>query len=448
MVYDGQKYDRYFQAQTVWEPQASLHGLPRMNSSITTSPPVPFPSTWASVHFDLLRGLAAFFVLFEHWRNLFFVDYPHITAYRLPFAVFYAIASAGHQSVILFFVLSGYFIGGTVFRSVERNQWAWSSYLLRRLVRLWTVLVPALLLCLFWDRLGIHLRLAPALYTGHVADNMVGDVAPALTARVFFGNLFFLQSILTSVFGSNGALWSLANEFWYYLLFPLGLIALWRTRRPLYRLLCAVLFVITAWFIGRAMFLAFPVWLAGVALFKLPPPAFSPRTARYLRVGSSLLYIPIFFAFGRLPWIAGNNRDYLLTVITTLFLWILLSANTPHTSRSRAVRASREFARFSYTLYVAHVPFLVFLTALIVVDSRWYPNTRTLTLSLGTLLAALIYSWVLAFLTEFRTDTVRQRLEHLFGLATLPSPLPSNPLAESPGPHVPKAQPDISSPAR
>ena len=310
------------------------------------------------------------------------------------------------------------------------------------------MLVPALLLCLFWDRLGIHLRLAPALYTGHVANNMVGDVAPALTVRVFFGNLFFLQTIRTTVFGSDGALWSLANEFWYYLLFPLGLIALWRTQRLSYRLLCAVLFVITAWFIGSAMFLAFPIWLAGVALFKLPPPAFSPRTARYLRIGSSLLYVPIFFAFGRLPWIAGNNRDYLLTVITTLFLWILLSANTPHPSRTRAVRASREFARFSYTLYAAHVPFLVFLTALIVVDSRWYPNSKTLTLGLGTLLAALIYSWVLAFFTEFRTDTLRQRLEHLFGLATLPSLLPSNPLAESPSPHVTKAQPDISSPAR
>lgn len=440
--------DHTYRAQTVWPLQSSLPGLSRMSSSATRSHSVPFSGTWASVHFDLLRGLAAFFVLFEHWRNLFFVDYPQITAYRLPFAIFYAVASAGHQSVIVFFVLSGYFIGGTVFRSIERNQWAWRGYLLRRLVRLWTVLVPALLLCLFWDRLGIHLRLAPALYTGHVVNNMVGDVAPALTVRVFFGNLFFLQTIRTTMFGSDGALWSLANEFWYYLLFPLGLIALWRTQRRLNRLLCAVLFVITAWFIGSAMFLAFPIWLAGVALFKLPPPAFSPRTARYLRIGSSLLYVPIFFAFGRLPWIAGNNRDYLLTVITTLFLWILLSANTPHPSRTRAVRASREFARFSYTLYAAHVPFLVFLTALIVVDSRWYPNSKTLTLGLATLLAALIYSWVLAFFTEFRTDTLRQRLEHLFGLATLPSLLPSNPLAESPSPHITEARPNISSSAR
>src|SRR5260370_13369029 len=123
------------------------------------------------------------------------------------------------------------------------------------------------------------------------------------------------------------------------------------------------------------MFLAFPIWLAGVALFKLPPPAFPPRIARYLRIGSSLLYAPIFFAFGRLPWIDGNNRDYLLTVITTLFLWILLSANARHPSQTRAVLISREFARFSYTLYAAHVPFLVFLTALILVDSRCYPTS-------------------------------------------------------------------------
>lgn len=417
-------------------------------NSYATKPPVQFPATWASVHFDLLRGLAAFFVLFEHWRNLFFVDYPQITHYRLPFAVFYALASAGHQSVILFFVLSGYFIGGTVFRSIERDQWAWSGYLLRRLVRLWTVLVPALLLCLFWDLLGIHLHLAPALYAGKVANNMLGDVTSALSPRIFFGNLFFLQTIRTVTFGSDGALWSLANEFWYYLLFPLGLLALWRATRLSHRLTCAALFLIVAWFIGSAMLLVFPIWLAGVLLFKLPPPAFAPRTARYLRVGSSLFFAPIFFAFGRLPWIVGNNRDYLLTVITTLFLWTLLSANTPHPSRTRAVRVPRELARFSYTLYAAHVPFLVFFTAFIVSDSRWYPNSKTLALGLGILFAALVYSWTLAFLTEFRTDSLRQRLEYRFGLATRPSLLPSNPLADSPNPQISESRSDIASSAR
>jgi peptidoglycan/LPS O-acetylase OafA/YrhL len=395
------------------------------------SSPVRFTATWASVHFDLLRGLAALFVLLEHWRNLFFVDFPQIVAHRLPLALLYILGSAGHQSVILFFVLSGYFIGGTVFRSFERNQWNWSGYLLRRIVRLWTVLVPALLLCLFWDRFGIYLGRAPALYSGQVQNNMVGNVAPMLAPHVFFGNLFFVQSILTPLFGTDGALWSLANEFWYYILFPLGLVALWRTQKLTHRILSAALFALTAWFIGTNIVLSFPIWLAGVALFKLPPPSFTPRTGRYLRSGASLLYAIAFFAFGRLPTITGLQRDYLLTFITTLFLWILLSADVPYPPHARAVLVSRESARFSYTLYAAHVPLLVFLTALIVGDSRWYPTSTTLLAGLGILLVALAYSWGLAFLTEFRTDAIRVRLERLFGIATLPPMLPSNPLSET-----------------
>ena len=81
-------------------------------------------------------------------------------------------------------------------------------------------------------------------------------------------------------------------------------------------------------------------------------------------------------------------------------------------------------------------------------DSRWYPTTKTLTFGLGILLIALIYSWTLAFLTEFRTDTLRQRLEHLFGLATLPSLLPSNPLGESPNPNISEPRAQISSSVR
>jgi peptidoglycan/LPS O-acetylase OafA/YrhL len=40
-------------------------------------------------------------------------------------------------------------------------------------------------------------------------------------------NAFFLQTIAGPTFGSNGPLWSLAYEWWYYVLFPLVLAALW-----------------------------------------------------------------------------------------------------------------------------------------------------------------------------------------------------------------------------
>jgi peptidoglycan/LPS O-acetylase OafA/YrhL len=47
-------------------------------------------------------------------------------------------------------------------------------------------------------------------------------LAPNYTATTFVGNLAFLQTIAVPIFGTNGPMWSLANEFWYYLIFPLA----------------------------------------------------------------------------------------------------------------------------------------------------------------------------------------------------------------------------------
>ncbi len=395
--------------------------------------PVRFVDSWASIHFDLLRGMAALFVLLGHWRNIFFLDFPQLAAYRSVLAIPYLLSAVGHQSVVVFFVLSGYFIGGTVFRAIERNQWGWRGYLMRRIVRLWTVLLPALLLCLFWDRLGIHLGHAPALYGGRVSNHLLLDVPQLLAPHIFFGNLFFLQGIFTPVFGSDTALWSLAYEFWYYILFPLAAVALWPRARWVHRLICAALFVATAWFIRGGILVSFPIWLAGAALFKVPPPTFNPRTAKYLRVAATLIYLPVFFVLNKIHSIPDRINDYLLAVATFLFLWLLLSAKERFEQGTRSARAPRELARFSYTLYAAHIPLLVFAASLFIRDSRWYPAPLNLLKAMGILFLVLLYSYVLAFFTEFRTDTIRQRLEHLLRIAPTPPALPSNPLSDLEG---------------
>ena len=115
-----------------------------------------FTKSKASVLLDLVRALAALLVLVEHWRNLFFIDYPQIQAHRAAFAPVYLLTSAGHQAVVIFFVLSGYLISGSVFRTLDRNNWSWQTYLVHRLLRLWIVLIPGLLLCALWDAIGIH----------------------------------------------------------------------------------------------------------------------------------------------------------------------------------------------------------------------------------------------------------------------------------------------------
>ncbi|HTD95800.1 MAG TPA: acyltransferase, partial [Edaphobacter sp.] len=345
-----------------------------MSASSKQITPARFTDSWASILFDLIRGLAAMVVLFEHSRNLFFIDYPQLTEHRSLLALPYLLSSAGHQAVIVFFLLSGYFISGAVFRALERNQWQWKGYLLRRFLRLWVVLVPALLLCLFWDKLGIHLGHAPALYSGAVSNHMLGDVRHLLAPHIFFGNLFFLQVVLTPVFGSDGALWSLAYEFWYYILFPLGVLALWR-RTPLrHRLLYGALFLATAWFVRGGILTSFPIWLAGAVLVKLPPPRLSARTAGRVRMAAAILYLPFFFGLAKFHALPGLLSDYLLTVITFGLLWLLLSATGRYTPGDPRERLSRNLARFSYTLYAVHTPLLVFLASLLIGDTRWTPS--------------------------------------------------------------------------
>ena len=389
---------------------------------------IRFVDTWASVHLDLLRWVAAVLVLLDHFRNLFFVDFPSLTVHRNWMILPYGLSSAGHQSVVCFFVLSGYFIGGSVFSSVARNKWQWGGYLLRRFVRLWIVLLPTLLLCLLWDKLGMYLGHAPALYAGQVENHLLPNIASVISPSIFFGNLLFVQTILTPVFGSDGALWSLAYEFWYYILFPLAFIAISRHAKVSQRIVCGALGLVVAWFVRGPILVSFPMWLAGAALVKWKPPVFSASTGRVVRIAATLIYFPIFFGIGRIHVASGVWNDYLLTLATVLYVWLLLSHREPFRPGAIAVEASREGARFSYTLYAAHTPVLVLLTSLIVGDSRWYPSVRTLLFGLGLLVAVLAYAWVLAFLTEFRTDAVRGRIEKILRMQGPPSELPSNPL--------------------
>ncbi len=372
---------------------------------------VSFQHTTSSVLLDLIRGLAAILVLISHWKILFFVDYPKILSHRLIFAVPYVLAGAGHQAVLIFFVLSGYLISGSIFRSLERGTWHWRTYLTHRFVRLWVVLVPGLLLGGLWDWIGLYLRRTTALYATAIPKNHNLDIAQNLSPHVFFGNLAFLQTVLVPLFGSNGSLWSLANEFWYYILFPLLWLALTRnSNHPVSiprRVLYLALFLGIAWFVRSTLLGLFPVWLAGALLARISPPSFGRRT----RAVASAVYLLLLMGSTKLHPLSGLTQDYILGIATFVFFWIILSARTRATDSS-FTRFSRQISRFSYTLYVVHIPALLFLTALFVGDHLWSPaNIPHHAIALAILATVILYAWIIASLTEFHTDRVRAWVE-------------------------------------
>ena len=90
------------------------------------------------------------------------------------------------------------------------------------------------------------------------------------TFWTLLGNVFFLQTLTTPVWGSNGPLWSLAYEFWYYVCFPLLAYALGLTGRPLStirRLLCGVSVVALFIALPQDVRTGFLVWMVGVCVY-------------------------------------------------------------------------------------------------------------------------------------------------------------------------------------
>src|SRR5579871_6819595 len=127
-------------------PPTALRPLKQRFESIRPSLSTGVPASSPSVHLDALRGFAALSVLLNHWRGAFFADYSSLAHQNPLMAAAYVASGLGHQWVIVFFVMSGYLVGGSVIRSVTEGRWSWSSYLLARLTRLYVVLLPALLL--------------------------------------------------------------------------------------------------------------------------------------------------------------------------------------------------------------------------------------------------------------------------------------------------------------
>jgi peptidoglycan/LPS O-acetylase OafA/YrhL len=170
---------------------------------------------------DVIRGLSAVAVCAGHLRAMMFVDYAELKAPSLLHKIFYAMTGLGHQAVMVFFVLSGFFVGGSVLRKGPNFEWI--DYAIARLSRLWIVLIPALIVTFVIDR--FISSIAPDVLAGSYYS--IWSSGPFIskdhstTLLTFLGNVFFLQNILTPVFGTNTPLWSLANEFWYYVIFPL-----------------------------------------------------------------------------------------------------------------------------------------------------------------------------------------------------------------------------------
>jgi peptidoglycan/LPS O-acetylase OafA/YrhL len=364
-----------------------------------------------SAHLDLIRGVSALAVMLSHVRGLFFADYSNLLHPSVLNRVLYAITGFGHQAVIVFFVLSGYFIGTSVCDSVDACRWSWRMYLVNRLTRLQLVLLPALCLGAIWDQLGMRLPQAASFYYGGLYKYYLPSVAQRSTVPVFFGNLFFLQSVISPVFGSNGPLWSLSYEFWYYILFPALMLAAvsWiGVRQRLFYLGFALL---VFWFVGPAISLYFLDWLAGAAVGRLRriPWLQASRRLTFAAAAGGLLFASALSWHRLKPTLSESAADFVICVCFASWLFILLHGIRKDVSPTYA-KSAKALSGFSYTLYLVHFPALLVLRGLLDPQGSWQPDSLHLFYGLGIASLILGYAYLVAEFTEGRTTAVRRRL--------------------------------------
>lgn len=295
------------------------------------------------------------------------------------------------------------------------NVFSYSDYLLARFVRLWIVLVPALLLTLFLDQYTN--RIAPDVFSG--VDFSVINSGPknyySVSPATFLQNLFFLQTVSAPVFGSNSPLWSLSNEFWYYICFPLFLFLFERKANPLTRL-TSIAIIATLGFTMQDKVSGLVVWMIGAGVYCLPRGHHLPQP---LLMAVTLSLFLITLAMSKAHLLPGSF-DMLALGCSAGLLIISLRALSP--MPTWLAKPTEWLASISYTLYLIHFPLVILVYVTSFRGKQVEPGVEHIAIFFALIASLLLIAYCFWALFEKRTECVKIRLMGILHRRTRPAP--------------------------
>lgn len=369
-------------------------------------------STQVSRFIDVARWIAALAVLFTHVEANVLVTLADIPAgHRGAIAYlawfFYGFA---HQAVVVFFVLSGFLVGGGVLRAAPSKRFL-GSYLLDRTARIYVVLLPVLAVTALLDAAGRSLFADTGVYAA-------AEFAGRSSLADLLANVAGLQDIYFPYFGTNSALWTLAHEYWYYVGFALLVMPWARAYSPAARAAggaagVALLILLSAsW--SYHLF-GFGLWLAGAAAARLARPLTHSRRLALLVFLAVAIGLRLFLRYAWLEiwWVGGLADAAVALGFANLLLTLRFDASP--VGRFAGAPIHRRLSDFSYSLYALHMPVLVFACA---AAQHWLgfgwrsvpdaPGRWALAAVVLCCIVALAYAF--SRLTEARTPAVRTAL--------------------------------------
>lgn len=295
---------------------------------------------------NFLRWISALIVTFGH-VYLFWIN-PTSAVNRSVFeSALFFLSSLRGGAVIIFFGISGFLIGGGI--SVS-DPFSIKSYLISRLSRIYSVLMPALILTLLLDFSG-RTFFDAQVYGQHWVSGVFGVDYPD-KHRSLINLLAPILAIpyFVAPYGSNGALWSLAYEMLFYIVAPICFFRGFLFKTPFFPV---VLFFILFYLVfGLDSAIYWFYWCLGAILRKF--------TASKTQV-IELIFISI-FVFVLVIFVDGFLMHTNQISRLPLFIGIFLFFFSPFVvSLNFLSNFSRFFSGFSFSLYVIHMPLMYFL---------------------------------------------------------------------------------------
>lgn len=309
------------------------------------------PSSHISI-VEAARGFAALFVLLTHLITITHID----SSFGQDSIVFYICSffkAYSHEMVILFFMLSGFSIH---YASLDRefskpNDYA--KYFYARFKRIVPIFIIAVSLSL-----GVSYYLCSIGIKGHEYCNDLG-FDRVLKTVFFMTDIAVRDGIIEPVISSNGPIWSLSYEIFYYLIYPFFSLACKRWGVVYVTIMSGVLSAVAIIFklVGehghlQNVMALYSIWCAGalIAEFKRRDVSINLSSSLLaLLTFSSLLFVMV---LEKILWRSSDLYDQFVALVCFLMFLIFLTNNRQSLNRTK---------RISYLLVGAVIAATLFL---------------------------------------------------------------------------------------
>lgn len=371
---------------------------------MSISPPAARSAENRESGLDALRGLAALSVVVLHLVVLCLgTSYPEYSWWdrlipvldRTPISLIWA----GHQAVLLFFILSGF----ALYRMLETRDMSYSHYVVRRVFRLWPPYVAALAFA------GGSIALLGSRHFDQLSGWMNMFLGKSVTCEDVLLHLTMVADF--DVTKLNPVIWSLIHEMRMSLVFP-----------PIYLLLrrfggsvvLTASFIVAAGVVAHAHWMAMPIgatavrntfvlqfcFVGGAVIAQSRNSIVDlygriPQGTRWLlALGALVLYSDCLPVIGRTDILdlfrVDIAREFGVLGVVAGAAWIVISAiSSPALKAVLSVRPLLELGRLSYSLYLFH--YVILLGTL---------NAVGASSPLRVVLVALPLSFLVAFLAN------------------------------------------------